>query len=167
MTLEEQKQILIDAYINLMRIKKVQKEVNEELEYQIKTTKVKLSIFGIDISELEFQQLNNDYFKSVILTEVSIRVTLFLIYVSKQYFPKFSLLYNCVGTRDTNGVTLGAKQVGKFVPALCRRLTASSFARKDTVQKRGDYEKKKILFHGNEQYACFASYSVFLKQYRR
>ena len=31
LTLEEQKQILIDAYINLMRIKKVQKEVNEEL----------------------------------------------------------------------------------------------------------------------------------------
>ena len=28
---QEQKQILIDAYINLMRIKKVQKEVNEEL----------------------------------------------------------------------------------------------------------------------------------------
>ena len=54
MTLEEQKQILIDAYINLMRIKKVQKEINEELEYQIKTTKVKLSTFGIDISELEF-----------------------------------------------------------------------------------------------------------------
>ncbi len=54
MTLEEQKQILIDAYINLMRIKKVQKEVNEELEYQIKTTKVKLSTFGIDISELEY-----------------------------------------------------------------------------------------------------------------
>ena len=38
LTLEEQKQILIDAYINLMRIKRVQKEVNEELEYQIKTT---------------------------------------------------------------------------------------------------------------------------------
>ncbi len=54
MTLEEQKQILIDAYINLMRIKKVQKEVNEELEYQIKITKVKLSTFGIDISELEY-----------------------------------------------------------------------------------------------------------------
>lgn len=54
MTLEEQKQILIDAYINLMRIKKVQKEVNEELEYQIKTMKVKLSTFGIDISELEY-----------------------------------------------------------------------------------------------------------------
>ena len=54
LTLEEQKQILIDAYINLMRIKKVQKEVNEELEYQLKTTRVKLSTFGIDISELEF-----------------------------------------------------------------------------------------------------------------
>lgn len=54
MTLEEQKQILIDAYINLMRIKKVQKEINEELEYQIRTSKVKLSTFGIDISELEF-----------------------------------------------------------------------------------------------------------------
>lgn len=54
LTLEEQKQILIDSYINLMRIKKVQKEVNEELEYQIRTTKVKLSTFGIDISELEF-----------------------------------------------------------------------------------------------------------------
>ena len=54
MTLEEQKQILIDTYINLMRIKRVQKEVNEELEYQIKTTKVKLSTFSIDISELEY-----------------------------------------------------------------------------------------------------------------
>jgi len=54
LTMEEQKQILIDAYINLMRIKKVQKEVNEELEYQIRTTRVKLSTFGIDISELEF-----------------------------------------------------------------------------------------------------------------
>ena len=54
MTLEEQKQILIDTYINLMRIKKDQKEVNEELEYQIKTTKVKLLTFGIDISELEY-----------------------------------------------------------------------------------------------------------------
>ena len=54
LTLEEQKQILIDAYINLVRIKRVQKEVNEELEYQIKTPRVKLSTFGIDISELEF-----------------------------------------------------------------------------------------------------------------
>lgn len=54
LTLEEQKQILIDAYINLMRIKRVQKGINEELEYQIRTTKVKLSTFGIDVSELEY-----------------------------------------------------------------------------------------------------------------
>ena len=54
MTFEEHKSILIDAYVNLMRIKKHQKEVNEELEYQIRITKVKLSTIGIDISELEY-----------------------------------------------------------------------------------------------------------------
>lgn len=54
MTLEEQKQVLIDNYINLMRIKANEQSTNKELEYQIKTTKVKLSTFGIDISELEF-----------------------------------------------------------------------------------------------------------------
>ncbi len=54
MTLEEQKKILIDTYINLMRIKKCQKEENEELEYQIITTKVKLSNFSIDTSQLEY-----------------------------------------------------------------------------------------------------------------
>jgi hypothetical protein len=54
MTLEEQKQVLIDAYINLMRIKAYEEGNNKELEYQIKTTKVKLSTFGIDVSELEY-----------------------------------------------------------------------------------------------------------------
>ena len=54
MTLEEQKQFLIDAYINLMRIKAHEQGTNKELDYQIKTTKVKLSTFGIDISELEY-----------------------------------------------------------------------------------------------------------------
>ena len=54
MTLEEQKQILIDNYINLMRIKALEQGSNKELEYQIKITKVKLSTFGIDISELEY-----------------------------------------------------------------------------------------------------------------
>ena len=54
MTFEEHKSILIDAYVNLMRIKKHQKEVNEELEYQIRITKVKLSTIGVDISELEY-----------------------------------------------------------------------------------------------------------------
>ena len=55
MTLEEQKQILIDNYINLMRIKAHEQGSNKELEYQIKITKVKLSTFGIDISELEYK----------------------------------------------------------------------------------------------------------------
>ena len=54
MTLEEQKHILIDNYINLMRIKAHEQGSNKELEYQIKITKVKLSTFGIDISELEY-----------------------------------------------------------------------------------------------------------------
>ncbi len=54
MTLEEQKQILIDKYIDLMRIKKCQIGENQELEYQIKTTRVKLSSFGIDFSQLEY-----------------------------------------------------------------------------------------------------------------
>lgn len=47
MTLEEQKQVLIDNYINLMRIKANEQSTNKELEYQIKTTKVKLSTFGM------------------------------------------------------------------------------------------------------------------------
>jgi hypothetical protein len=54
MTLEEQKQVLIDTYINLMRIKAYEEGENKELEYQIRTTKVKLSTFGIDVSELEY-----------------------------------------------------------------------------------------------------------------
>lgn len=54
MTLEEQKQIAIDNYVNLMRIKAYEKAENKELDYQIKIAKVKLSTFGIDISELEF-----------------------------------------------------------------------------------------------------------------
>lgn len=54
MTLEEQKQVLIDTYINLMRIKAHEQGTNKELEYQIKVTKVKLSTFGIDVSDLEY-----------------------------------------------------------------------------------------------------------------
>ena len=46
MTLEEQKQVLIDNYINLMRIKAHEQGINTELEYQIKVAKVKLSTFG-------------------------------------------------------------------------------------------------------------------------
>ena len=53
MTLEEQKQVAIDYYVNLMRIKVAQTSENKELDYQIKVAKVKLSTFSIDISELE------------------------------------------------------------------------------------------------------------------
>ncbi len=53
MTLEEQKQIAIDNYINLMRIKAEEKAENKELERQIKIAKLKLSTFSIDLSEIE------------------------------------------------------------------------------------------------------------------
>lgn len=54
MTLEEQKQIAIDYYVNLMRIKAHEKGENKELDYQIRIAKVKLATFSIDISELEY-----------------------------------------------------------------------------------------------------------------
>ncbi len=53
MTLEEQKQIAIDYYINLMRIKSAETAKNEELDRQIKIAKLKLSTFSIDLSEIE------------------------------------------------------------------------------------------------------------------
>lgn len=53
MTLEEQKQIAIDNYINLMRIKADEQAENKELERQIKIAKLKLSTFAIDLSEIE------------------------------------------------------------------------------------------------------------------
>ena len=53
MTLEEQKQIAIDNYINLMRIKAEEKAENKELERQIKIAKLKLSTISIDLSEIE------------------------------------------------------------------------------------------------------------------
>lgn len=53
MTLEEQKQIAIDYYVNLMRIKACETGENKELDYQIRVAKVKLSTFGLDVSELE------------------------------------------------------------------------------------------------------------------
>ncbi len=53
MTLEEQKQIAIDYYVNLMRIKASETGENKELDYQIRVARVKLSTFGLDVSELE------------------------------------------------------------------------------------------------------------------
>ena len=53
MTLEEQKQVAIDNYINLIRIKAEEKAENKELERQIKIAKIKLSTFSIDLTEIE------------------------------------------------------------------------------------------------------------------
>ena len=53
MTLEEQKQIAIDYYINLMRIKAEQTTENKELERQLEIAKIKLSTFHVDLSTLE------------------------------------------------------------------------------------------------------------------
>ena len=54
MSLEEQKEVAINRYVDLMRIKAHETGENKELDYQIKVAKVKLSSFGIDYSELDF-----------------------------------------------------------------------------------------------------------------
>lgn len=54
MTYEEQKQVEITNYVNLMRIKAHQKEENPELEYQIRVARVRLQNFAIDYSQLEY-----------------------------------------------------------------------------------------------------------------
>lgn len=47
MTLDELKQVNIDYYVNLMRIKEAQNGSNKELDYQIKVAKAKLQSLGI------------------------------------------------------------------------------------------------------------------------
>ena len=54
MTLEEQKEVAINRFVDLMRIKAYETGENKELEYQINVAKIKLQSFGIDYSELEF-----------------------------------------------------------------------------------------------------------------
>lgn len=53
MTLEEQKQIAIDYFVNLMRIKAEQTSENKELDRQIEIARLKLSTFSINLSEIE------------------------------------------------------------------------------------------------------------------
>lgn len=53
LSLEEQKEVAINRYVDLMRIKAHETGENKELEYQIKVAKVKLASLGIDYSELE------------------------------------------------------------------------------------------------------------------
>ena len=58
MTLDELKQITIDYYVNLQRIKKADTGNNPELEYQLKVYKNKLASLGIPSEEYEMQQLD-------------------------------------------------------------------------------------------------------------
>lgn len=53
MTLDELKQITIDYYVNLQRIKKADTAGNPELAYQLKVVKNKLSSLGIPSEEYE------------------------------------------------------------------------------------------------------------------
>lgn len=53
MTLEEQKEVAIDIYVNLMRIKTEQKELNKELDRQLAIARLKLSMFAVDLSEID------------------------------------------------------------------------------------------------------------------
>ena len=53
MTLDELKQITIDYYVNLQRIKKADTENNPELMYQLKVAKNKLASLGIPTEEFE------------------------------------------------------------------------------------------------------------------
>lgn len=53
MTLDELKQMNIDTYVSLMRIKKAEKGINEELDYQIKVAETKLNTLGISINDLQ------------------------------------------------------------------------------------------------------------------
>lgn len=44
----------INHYTSLLRIKKASKEVNEQLEIEIETSKATLKILGVDVSQFDF-----------------------------------------------------------------------------------------------------------------
>lgn len=50
---DELKQVIIDYYVNLQRIKKADTGNNPELEYQLKVYKNKLASLGIPSEEFE------------------------------------------------------------------------------------------------------------------
>ena len=56
MTREEMLNFEINYFVNLMRIKKAEKSTNEELEYQIKVQKNKLSTLGVNTENFEFDK---------------------------------------------------------------------------------------------------------------
>ena len=53
MSLEEQKEVAINRYVDLMRIKAHETGENKELDYQIKITKAKLTALGIVTEDLD------------------------------------------------------------------------------------------------------------------
>jgi hypothetical protein len=53
MTLEELKQINIDYYVNLLRIKKSEQGINEELDYQIRVQENKLHALGLNTEDFK------------------------------------------------------------------------------------------------------------------
>jgi methionine synthase I (cobalamin-dependent) len=59
MTEQEVKQMLIDNYANLLRIKAAETAVNKELEIQIQIAKIKLASYSISTSEIEQMILGN------------------------------------------------------------------------------------------------------------
>jgi hypothetical protein len=53
MTLDELKQVNIDYYVNLLRIKKSETAINDELDYQIRVQKNKLHTLGVNTDDFE------------------------------------------------------------------------------------------------------------------
>ncbi len=53
MSFEEQKQLAIDKYTDLLRIKSAEQGENVELEKQLVLAKVKLQTLAVDVSALE------------------------------------------------------------------------------------------------------------------
>jgi len=50
---QEVKQMLIDFYVNLLRIKAAETGNNKELDFQIEVAKIKLSSYSIDTAAIE------------------------------------------------------------------------------------------------------------------
>ncbi len=55
MSKEEMLNYETNFYINLIRIKKFQKEINPELEYQLKTQRNKLHNLGVNTDDFEYE----------------------------------------------------------------------------------------------------------------
>lgn len=53
MTIDELKQVNIDYYVNLLRIRKSEQGTNEELNYQIRVQENKLHTLGINTDDFQ------------------------------------------------------------------------------------------------------------------